>query len=246
MKVVALLALTAATAATGFVPAPLSRSPLRSLKGGIAPASETATNAVPRVMIDQEHPSDHLQGNILVNSDITQALMSTIPCYRKGLPPGWAGLEIGMAHGYFLYGPFAYGGPFRNADNFREIGIASASALIFFIGFLLLAYGGAQNNAYLMNPGDAWVTKGADGKITWNQEASGCSGVGKLLIKQSDKTGGLFFTDPADPKQLEKDWRKFCSWFTIGALGAASFAYFVSSQGAGYDLSAGSGFPFAS
>ncbi len=46
-------------------------------------------------------------------SAFTKAYINALPAYRRGLSPNRRGLEIGMAHGYFLYGPFAVLGPLR-------------------------------------------------------------------------------------------------------------------------------------
>jgi photosystem I subunit 11 len=41
------------------------------------------------------------------SSGFSKAFISNLPAYRAGLSPQRRGLEIGMAHGYFVYGPFA-------------------------------------------------------------------------------------------------------------------------------------------
>ena len=41
----------------------------------------------------------------------TRTFLSNLPAYRKGTSPLLKGLEIGMAHGYFLVGPFDKLGP---------------------------------------------------------------------------------------------------------------------------------------
>ena len=56
----------------------------------------------------------HLQTPI-TGSMITRVLLGNLPVYRSSL--GFlAGLEIGLAHGYFLLGPFYKTGPLRNSD----------------------------------------------------------------------------------------------------------------------------------
>ncbi|MBC6475413.1 MAG: chlorophyll a/b binding light-harvesting protein [Hormoscilla sp. GM102CHS1] len=39
------------------------------------------------------------------DSDVTLLFLQNLPIYRRGLSPVFRGLEIGMAHGYFLIGP---------------------------------------------------------------------------------------------------------------------------------------------
>ncbi|NER29259.1 MAG: photosystem I reaction center protein subunit XI, partial [Symploca sp. SIO1C4] len=41
------------------------------------------------------------------SSGFTTAFINNLPAYRPGLSPFRRGLEVGMAHGYFLYGPLA-------------------------------------------------------------------------------------------------------------------------------------------
>lgn len=48
------------------------------------------------------------------SSDFTKALINNLPAYRKGLSAQRRGLEIGMAHGYLLFGPFAFTSQFRD------------------------------------------------------------------------------------------------------------------------------------
>mmetsp|Transcript_43571 Transcript_43571/g.98128 ORF Transcript_43571/g.98128 Transcript_43571/m.98128 type:complete len:361 (+) Transcript_43571:70-1152(+) len=50
--------------------------------------------------------------------------------YREGLENWQRGLEIGMAHGYFLVGPFTALGPLRNTPEAATVGLLSACAVI--------------------------------------------------------------------------------------------------------------------
>ena len=52
----------------------------------------------------------------ITSSAVTRALLKNLPAYRFGLTPLSRGLEIGLAHGYFLLGPFVTLGPLRNSD----------------------------------------------------------------------------------------------------------------------------------
>ncbi len=57
---------------------------------------------------------DNQVGNLATpinSSDFTKSFINNLPAYRKGLSPQRRGLEIGMAHGYWLIGPFAKLGP---------------------------------------------------------------------------------------------------------------------------------------
>jgi photosystem I subunit XI len=47
------------------------------------------------------------------DSAFTRVFIGNLPAYRSGMAPLVRGLEIGMAHGYFLIGPWIYLGPLR-------------------------------------------------------------------------------------------------------------------------------------
>ena len=66
------------------------------------------------------------------DSAFTRAFIGNLPAYRKGLSPLLRGLEVGMAHGYFLYGPLAVLGPLRDSD------IASIAGLLATLGFVMI------------------------------------------------------------------------------------------------------------
>ena len=82
----------------------------------------------------------------LNSSDFSQWLLGNIPFYRPGLSPLWRGLEIGMAHGYLLFGPFTLLGPQRNTEQGNLIGLLSASGLITILTVCLAIYGAASFN----------------------------------------------------------------------------------------------------
>ncbi|MGF1677354.1 MAG: photosystem I reaction center subunit XI [Rivularia sp. (in: cyanobacteria)] len=51
------------------------------------------------------------------DSPLAKAFINNLPAYRKGLTPFMRGLEIGMAHGYFLVGPEVVIGPLRETAH---------------------------------------------------------------------------------------------------------------------------------
>jgi len=68
-----------------------------------------------------------------------------LPIYRENITPFMRGLEIGMAHGYWVPGPFTIGGPLRNSVDCVQAGAFSAAMM----GVILTlggctAYGVAQ------------------------------------------------------------------------------------------------------
>ena len=51
------------------------------------------------------------------DSNFTRTFINNLPAYREGISPILRGLEIGMAHGYFLVGPWTLLGPLRDSEG---------------------------------------------------------------------------------------------------------------------------------
>ena len=98
--------------------------------------------------IDKIQPAGDPQiGNLATpinSSGIVQNWIKNLPLYRPGLAAGRRGLEIGMAHGYFIYGPFALLGPLRNTSAGDVVGLLSATGLIIILTVALSVYGKVQ------------------------------------------------------------------------------------------------------
>ena len=77
----------------------------------------------------------------ITSSAVTRGILSNLPAYRPGLTPLLRGLEIGLAHGYFLIGPFATLGPLRNSDIALLAGYLSTIGLILILTLGLTIYG---------------------------------------------------------------------------------------------------------
>jgi photosystem I subunit 11 len=93
-----------------------------------------------------QHGGDPQVGNLAtpVNaSGFTKAFINNLPAYRQGLSAGRRGLEIGMAHGYLLYGPFALLGPLRNTELGSVAGLLAAVGLVSILTICLSIYGNA-------------------------------------------------------------------------------------------------------
>lgn len=92
----------------------------------------------------KSYNNDPFVGNLSTpvnTSSLTKGLLSNLPAYRRGLSPLLRGLEIGMAHGYFLVGPFDKLGPLRNTDVALLSGFLSAVGLIIILTTCLSMYG---------------------------------------------------------------------------------------------------------
>jgi photosystem I subunit 11 len=77
----------------------------------------------------------------VTTSAATKAFLGNLPAYRSGLSPLLRGLEVGMAHGYLLVGPFDKLGPLRNSEIALLSGFLSAVGLITILTVCLTIYG---------------------------------------------------------------------------------------------------------
>ena len=77
----------------------------------------------------------------ITSSAATRAILQNLPAYRFGLTPLLRGLEIGLAHGYFLIGPFVKLGPLRDSDIGLLAGFISTIGLILILTLGLTIYG---------------------------------------------------------------------------------------------------------
>ena len=74
----------------------------------------------------------------ITSSAVTRAILQNLPAYRLGLTPLLRGLEIGLAHGYFLMGPFVMLGPLRNSEVALLSGFLSTIGLIVILAAYLI------------------------------------------------------------------------------------------------------------
>jgi photosystem I subunit 11 len=72
-------------------------------------------------------------------SDFTKAYLGNLPIYRKGLSPLVRGLEIGLAHGYFLVGPEIVFGPLRDYAEAANLGGLYTALVLVLLGTLGLS-----------------------------------------------------------------------------------------------------------
>lgn len=117
----------------------------------------------------KSYNEDPFVGNLATpinTSSFTKALLSNLPAYRRGLSPLLRGLEIGMAHGYFLIGPFYKLGPLRDSDVSLLAALLSTIGLIVFMTIGMLLYGSVSFQR--SDPQDQLQT--SEG---WRQLASG-------------------------------------------------------------------------
>lgn len=109
------------------------------------------------------------------DSGFTRAFIGNLPAYRKGISPLQRGLEIGMAHGYFIIGPWIKLGPLRDYAEAANLGgLISGLALILIATACMSIYGLAafqdQKTIPNSNPQAPEQWKTADG---WGQVTGG-------------------------------------------------------------------------
>lgn len=132
------------------------------------------------------------------SSDITLNFLKYLPIYRPGINPLSRGLEIGMAHGYWLIGPFATLGSIgslRNANVGNLIGLLAAGSLIVILTIGLSIYGSTSFETQLQTvPRPAFVAT---------------------------------VPNVPESLQNVDDWSQFTTGFLIGGIGGAIFAYLL-------------------
>ena len=104
----------------------------------------------------------------ITSSAVTRAILRNLPAYRFGLTPLLRGLEIGLAHGYFLMGPFVKLGPLRNSDIGLLAGFLSTIGLIIILTLGLTIYGVATFEDETLES-----TTDLQTKTAWNQFKGG-------------------------------------------------------------------------
>lgn len=77
----------------------------------------------------------------VTSSPLIAWYLSNLPAYRTAVSPLLRGIEIGLAHGYFLVGPFVLTGPLRNSVVRGEAGSLGAAGLITILTICLTIYG---------------------------------------------------------------------------------------------------------
>lgn len=122
----------------------------------------------------------------VTDSMLTRTLLGNLPVYREGLSSILRGLEVGMAHGYFLIGPFYKLGPLRNTDSALLAGYLSSVGLIIILGLALALYGTATYQYDDFSVSDELETKTGWRKFTGGFfiGALGGSGFAYLLLTQ--------------------------------------------------------------
>ncbi|MGA7934209.1 MAG: photosystem I reaction center protein subunit XI [Kovacikia sp.] len=134
------------------------------------------------------------------DSAFTRNFIGNLPAYRKGLSPILRGLEVGLAHGYFLIGPWVKLGPLRDSDVAALGGLISGVALILLATASLSVYGLATFK---------------------DEEAVEADAAQSTSLKPTRASKSL---------QSAEGWSQFTGGFLVGAMGGAFTAYLLLSN----------------
>jgi photosystem I subunit XI len=109
----------------------------------------------------------------LNSSDFSKALIRNLPAYRDGLAPFRRGLEVGMAHGYLIYGPFLVLGPLRNTANADIAALLASIGLVAILTLCLSLYASAMGGKPTETVTTGTVPSAFSHKEGWSEFGSG-------------------------------------------------------------------------
>jgi photosystem I subunit XI len=99
------------------------------------------------------HPAADLQyGDLLTpinSSGLVKGIMKNLSFYRSGLSPVRRGIEVGIAHGYILVGPFAKFNPLRYTPVGTLGSLLAAFGLVLISTVLIVLYAASHPPAPL-------------------------------------------------------------------------------------------------
>jgi len=108
--------------------------------------------------------------------------VDSLAFYREGLQTWQRGLQIGLAHGYFLVGPFTALGPLRNTPEAATVGLLCACAIVGIVSVGGLLFGATVKPTRFDKPGDA-PAAGFQEMINWHAVGGlGGAGVAHALL----------------------------------------------------------------
>jgi len=77
----------------------------------------------------------------ITSSPLIAWYLSNLPAYRTAVSPLLRGIEVGLAHGFLLVGPFVKTGPLRNTEIAGAAGSLGAAGLVVILSVCLTIYG---------------------------------------------------------------------------------------------------------
>lgn len=132
-------------------------------------------------------------------SGFTKSFINSLPAYRAGLSAQRRGLEIGMAHGYLLFGPFAYTSQFRNSNVADLVGLIEAVLLVVILTICLSLYASVTPSKPIAtvttpNPPEALSTSEGWSEFAGMFLVGGIGGAGFAYLLYQVVKSGVFET----------------------------------------------------
>ncbi|KAL4451231.1 hypothetical protein ABPG77_009303 [Micractinium sp. CCAP 211/92] len=128
----------------------LAKPVLGLTRSAALPARRTSSLVVRAQRIEKAQVIQPVNGDPFIgmletpvtSSPLVAAYLSNLPAYRTGVSPLLRGVEIGLAHGFLLVGPFIKYGPLRNVEGVAEIaGCINGAAVVLLLTACLSIYG---------------------------------------------------------------------------------------------------------
>jgi photosystem I subunit XI len=118
------------------------------------------------------------------SSPLVKAFINNLPAYRAGISPLRRGLEVGLAHGYWLVGPFFKFNPFRFTEYGSIVALVSTLAMIVLSTLAISLYASSnppQPAATITTPNPPKDLGNPEG---WNEYGTGffLGGVGGAVV----------------------------------------------------------------
>ncbi|THU50528.1 hypothetical protein C4D60_Mb06t21180 [Musa balbisiana] len=139
------------------IPRGLSATPLRDLhsrkklcltvRAIQAEKARNKSSTYPTYQVIQPINGDPFIGSLetpVTSSPLIAWYLSNLPAYRTAVSPLLRGVEVGLAHGYLLVGPFVKAGPLRNTEIAGAAGSLAAAGLVVILSICLTMYGVAS------------------------------------------------------------------------------------------------------
>ncbi|XP_010913060.1 photosystem I reaction center subunit XI, chloroplastic [Elaeis guineensis] len=132
-------------------PRGISGSPLRDMHSRKRPCLtvKAIQSEKPTYQVIQPINGDPFIGSLetpITSSPLIAWYLSNLPAYRTAVSPLLRGIEVGLAHGFLLVGPFVKTGPLRDTPYAGTAGSLAAGGLITILSICLTMYGIASFN----------------------------------------------------------------------------------------------------
>ncbi|XP_021637623.2 photosystem I reaction center subunit XI, chloroplastic [Hevea brasiliensis] len=131
------------------VPRGISGAPFRVSPAKRSFTVQTVQAEKPTFQVIQPINGDPFIGSLetpVTSSPFMAWYLSNLPAYRTAVSPLLRGIEVGLAHGLLLVGPFVKAGPLRNTEYAGAAGSLAAGGLVVILSICLTMYGIASFN----------------------------------------------------------------------------------------------------